>query len=413
MAKKFHTCPYCFFKFEEPELRKSNNGKAVHKYCPNPETRDGSRTCGHYLPVDFMDHDTKTIAIYGGQHAGKSTYIASSVKMLIDNPDVRNYLKLHSSFLQGDDHSEYLINKYWNTMVQEKRFPNYSDKTDLELKKPIVLSIRNISTNQRIYLTFFDTPGEEFNDMENIVEEHPHICNSNAILFFIDPLQFPSMVDLILEDDKANGTFKFRNYQLFDRLRVDKVIKNLYFAIRSTNESQQDNIEEVEEKNTRLWNITFKNEIDSIREKFVNYQQEIGLRKNKPQSDNKVSIPTAFCLSKYDLIAGIGNTNGFMNFEYTDVQEFLGQTPSNGWIAHIDSQIKKNSKQIHDFLQVNEASIYQDINLHFSTYKIMGIAAAIAEDSDYKSIKLEDGKPLTKNLLYPLIWVLNELRFFN
>lgn len=416
-----YTCPYCFYQFKEFDIKKSKGGRAEHKHCPNPEVdENGQPVCNHYLPEDFVDHDSTTIAIYGGVNAGKSTYIASLVKFLIEDNHVRNYLKIHVSFLEGDDHSKNQINKYWSKMVSDQSFPVVSDSEDISLRKPIVLSIKNLANYKQIYLTFFDTSGEEFVKMTNIVDQHPHICNADAILFFMDPLQLESMLSLILEDDKQSRKFRFYRSQEskftpVDSIGSDIVVKNLYSAIRNTQESKlraegktQDTLRGSVDENV-------SNGGQSLRARFNIYIQEVNaLLGNAANGTSifKVHKPTAFCISKYDLLGGLGSAHFFENIHYFDNELFAGDNPSGNWINSILDEIKESSKRIHDYLHENEAVVYQEIDTNFSNYKIMGVAAAIAEESDVDRVKIENRRPVTKNLFHPLIWVLHELKFF-
>lgn len=419
MARKTYTCPYCFFQFENFEIKKSKSGKAEHKHCPNPETdTDGHSLCNHYLPEDFVDHDATTIAIYGGKNAGKSTFIASLVKFLTEDKNVRNYLKIHASYLEEDDHSKKQIERYWKTLVNGQGFPDASDSSDATLKKPIVLSIKNIVNHKQTYLTFFDTPGEEFDKMSTIVDDHPHICNADAILFFIDPLQIESTLSLVLTDDVDNQKNRFYEDEFFepvDAIDSEQVVKNLYSAIRNTWESKLNSTGQNDQKLRKEIDTNVKKGGQMRRIIFNKYIQDINEKLGnvtKSSSAFRVSRPTAFCISKYDLLAGLGGVHYFENIRYTDDEQFLASNPTGNWIVSILEEIKDGSKRIHDFLQENEAVLFQEIDLHFSNYKIIGVAAAIAEDSDISKVKLKNLKPVTKNLLHPLIWVLNELKFF-
>lgn len=414
MAKKKYTCPYCFHQFAKDEMviRTSPNGKIKYRYCPNPDEDINGEICDSYLPADFTDHDSKTIAIYGGTNAGKSTYIASVVKMLIDNHDAIKHLKLHTSFLEEDEHSEELIDEYWERMVLEERFPDFSSATDRRLKKPIVLSIQNILNGKRIYLTFFDTPGIEFDKVKDIAEYHPHIVHANAILFFLDPLQIKSMLSLILENDSMSEKYRFRDYIPVDRIRVEQVVKNLSSAIRTNYESSKvENKSDTTVDNSRYKLVKENIDIQNIIDRYLKgAKSNLGV-KNRKKSFS-INIPTAFCISKYDLLAGTGGVYGFNNLIYSDDQLFVSNTPNNGWINFIKEKIDEESKVMYDFLSENETKLFYEISSHFSRYKMLGVAAALADDKQIEKVKLRYGKPVTKNLLYPLIWVLDELKFF-
>jgi len=414
MARKKYTCPYCFYQFREFDIKTSAKG-IRYNHCPNPGVDENNhQICNRYLPDDFTDHDAKIIAIFGGVAAGKSTYIASAFKMLTESDDVVQHLGLNASYLDEDDHSEEMVNNYWDKMMAGE-FPDGSSTKDMvKFKRPIILSLENSINNRKTYLTFFDTPGREFENKKNIAEEYPYICNADAILFFMDPLQIKSMQDLILDYDIENEEFKFKEYaeNPINRIRVEKVVNNLSSAIRTTfnNYSMSKSTNSIPSSG----NINIPKESPEIERGFniysERYRKKIGRKTNSTKF--KVPIPTAFCISKYDFIAGRGTVYGFNNFIYTDKEFFISESPEDGWISHIINNVEDDSKNVHDFLNENDIRLYKEITSKFSTYKIMGVAAACAEDRNINKVKLIRGEPVTKNLLHPLIWVLNELKFF-
>lgn len=414
MSKKIYTCPFCLTKFDKFRIKEINGTNLL--YCPQ-KNKEGKFTCDHVFTQDFLDHEYRNIAIFGGIDAGKSTFIAALINLLTTNGDIRKHLKIHASFLRGDTHSETLFKRYWKKIVKEGVFPDASSRSDQALKHPIVLSIKNTETRKAIYLTFFDTPGEEFDTVEGILTNHPYICHADAILFFMDPLQIETILELVLESDRGR---RLSDLEITDKLRIEGVVANLYNALLSKLQSEHNkNLGEQEMSPTpKPLNNLLIRENDQLNDILKRFKEKFSKDTKIEVGGKRIAIPIVFCLSKFDLVGGLGRMKGFRNAQYYDHEFFMVNSPvDNSWKNTILESVNDLSTEISDYLREYQPILFEDLQQDFSNFKMIGIASAVAANESFRKVKLINFNnrdiPLSKNLLLPLVWVLEELSFFS
>jgi len=242
------TCPYCFeqFSFSEIEFRCLGKNSAHCAFEPDeklaryeklsvPPMRGrifkadssvwrsirrsvtgapggalrcqcGERTwevcpfCHHDLPTGFAEVKTKTIALIGAKHSGKSNYITVLIHELFsDNVGA----KFDSSIFAWD--------KAWDNEDTSKRYKDNFEqyiyghnvvvpatvsataKTNRPLVYKFDLNRRSsllARKRKRVSLmAFFDTAGEDLDNIDVMSTEAKYIANSDGIVLLLDPLQ--------------------------------------------------------------------------------------------------------------------------------------------------------------------------------------------------------------------------------
>lgn len=176
-------------------------GRALRCVC-GERTWEVCPFCHHDLPTGFAEVKTKTIALIGARHSGKSNYIAVLIHELFsDNVGA----KFDSSIFAWD--------KDWNNEDTNKRYRDnfekyiYGQNTVVpgtvsaltKTNRPLVFKF-DVSRRAALFtpgrkrkrvslMAFFDTAGEDLDNIDVMSTEAKYIANSDGIVLLLDPLQ--------------------------------------------------------------------------------------------------------------------------------------------------------------------------------------------------------------------------------
>lgn len=155
--------------------------------------------CHNELPSQFGQTPSRTIALVGSKEAGKSIYIAVLIHEL-RNRVGRNF---NAALNELDEQT---IQRYKNDFRryiydQHEVIPGtVSARAQISVRYPMVyrLSLGQGRTwwpnGRRITsLVFFDTAGEDLDNIDMMSTETKYLANSDGIIFLLDPLQIPSV----------------------------------------------------------------------------------------------------------------------------------------------------------------------------------------------------------------------------
>lgn len=357
---KKYKCPFCLHEFTKEEAMIVNrNGMSLYK-CPN-KTKDSEDRllCGKTLPLRFFESESKVISLVGGVGVGK-TYFFMALKRILERGAI-NELGITGNMFFGDEESE----NYFNQILFECDNGKIdATKKDAGVeKRALGLEIHIeqkglLKTNRIIYLSFFDNPGEGFNNPIYIAE-NMNLHKSDAVIFLISPEQLENYDDLT--KSHCDG--------LVSPSSIADVINNI------------------------------TNVFQSINSKF-------SLR----SFSRKISVPFAFCISKFDNLKesfSIYLPDDLSDHAFFASHKFKSKLIPNGFTSKengIVVTINSISSKIESIIYARNNNTYlkQRIQANFSNYRYFGV----------ESIRFDNSEPglAPRGIALPLIWVLHNIK---
>jgi GTPase SAR1 family protein len=153
--------------------------------------------CHNELPHEIDRHKGIIISVIGAKNTGKSHFIA----VLIDQ--MRKYVSssFNASFSPiNTDHEKRYKNDFYTPLYSSHRLLN-STVSGSTAQRPLIyaLTISGNSffkrNNTIIYITFFDTAGEDLSDEDTMSSVNKYIGQSSGIIFLLDPMQIQNVRD--------------------------------------------------------------------------------------------------------------------------------------------------------------------------------------------------------------------------
>jgi len=163
--------------------------KTSKRLCPH---------CHNELPRQFGETDSHTIALLGTIESGKSHYIT----VLIHELKKHVAADFNAAFSEMDDQTikrykeDFHKRLYINRVVIKK---TASARTDISVRYPLIyrLSIEKKKQIQASSMVFFDTAGDDLEEMDKMETETKYIARAQGLIFLIDPLQIPQLRDRV------------------------------------------------------------------------------------------------------------------------------------------------------------------------------------------------------------------------
>jgi len=163
--------------------------KTTKRICPR---------CHNDLPGQFDSQDSYNIALIGAKDSGKSHYIA----VLIHELRTRVGQSFNASLSALDEQTIKRYNEDFRRYIYDEGVVipgTLSARAQIKVRYPLVyrFSLERKGLLSRILrlssLVFFDTAGEDLNDMDVLSTEAKYLANSHGLIFLLDPLQIPSV----------------------------------------------------------------------------------------------------------------------------------------------------------------------------------------------------------------------------
>ena len=352
---KKYKCPYCLHEFTKEEAIKVNkNGLTLYK-CPNDAKDSENRPlCGKTLPLRFFESESKVISLVGGVGVGK-TYFFMALKRILERGAI-NELGVTGNMFFGDEESENYFNQILYQFDSGKIDATKKDAGVEKRALGLEIHIERkglFRSNRIIYLSFFDNPGEGFNNA-NYVYEKMNLRQSDAVIFLISPEQLENYDTLTKSNRKG----------IITSSPIADVLNNVINVIQS------------------------------------------GQSQLKRIFGHKIKIPFAFCISKFDNIKesfSINIPDDLLDHDFLANNKFkskLMQEEENGIITRINEV----SNSIEGIVYTKSQNTYlkKRIRSNFSEYRYFGV----------ESIEFEDGEAglAPKGISLPLIWVLHTIK---
>lgn len=253
-------CPYCFDTFErnevmfrcsnesgckkgdDPELRKF--WKDTINECPSfkPKFSIGSLFgtmpdsakcpqcgeksylvicphCHNRIPKQMVKEKGYIISIIGAISSGKTIYITTLINELFHYGHCLGNIGTTASAVahkpENSTQKRY-ERDFFNIIYRKGKCPTQTDIDEPKNKNPLIYELRQPG-NSPINLVFYDTAGENFNDIKNIASNVKFLNHSDAVIFLLDTFSIPYVHD------------KFKSQMGLDdiKLKYDKIINNL------------------------------------------------------------------------------------------------------------------------------------------------------------------------------------------
>ncbi len=172
--------------------------------CGGISTRFVCPHCYNWLPTEMIEKGSEIISVIGGPASGKSNYIVSMIHQLQKNGFRLNLSQILPQPV-GRNKSEYttaLFDKAKETIFKE-HIP--VSKTPVrEFSVPWIFRLESHSSKKAIYLVFYDTAGENFENPDDIKRNAKYLSKSKAVIVLLDTLSIPTVQKILSENNIIN-----------------------------------------------------------------------------------------------------------------------------------------------------------------------------------------------------------------
>jgi hypothetical protein len=326
--------------------------------CKYPSRKRICPHCHNELPTLFHEADSHIISVVGAFQSGKTHYITVLINELLQ----KGYLLDIQTVPQdvGEDRTQVTSKRYLEKykkplFVQNKEL----EKTQVNAKDfyPLIYQIssgqKDFGKKKALYLVFYDTAGENFEDKEELKKLANYVRNSSGIIFLLDTFQIPHI------------------HRELKRLGVD--VPNKIVA----------------EPNTVF---------HSIRQLF----EQFGLLKN---ISSKSDIPLALTFSKIDEVI-----KHKLYGDDFDFQEFMFQKDSVYLRSRLytEAEIDEVSNEMRSLLHSwSEGAFVAAVERTFSHTAYFGVSAL--GSTPEQGLLRQNVTP--HRVMDPLLWILDNLGF--
>lgn len=180
--------------------------------------------CHNWLPTEMIANGSQIISVIGAQSSGKTTYITA----LFD--ELRKYgYKMRLTISPKDESPR---DDYRTTVkIQRLRASLFDDLQQLDKtpagEKPIPLIFELTQSkdinkpskgDKHIYLVFYDTAGESFENQEEILRTATYLQESTAVILLLDPFSIKALRQDIIDAGYNEGDMKSNPAQVVSSL---------------------------------------------------------------------------------------------------------------------------------------------------------------------------------------------------
>jgi ABC-type dipeptide/oligopeptide/nickel transport system ATPase component len=342
-------CPYCFgFVTSRVYRKRSRPGGEV---IVNGVTMSMQKIktyecpgCAAQLPSDFFASRSVSIALVGGTGSGKSSFITIFCELLLHQHSLLSELGISGSIINKDGEDQFIDNRK-RLIRQELALLGTTT-----IQKPIVVRLHSNHHKKITYITLLDSPGEDFTKVERLAALHPNLQYAKGIVFLMNPLDIAELLRLIRKEKPGH---------------IDP---------------DQD--------------VTVQNY------KIVETLHETYLESRRVKPNRKIKTPTAFCLSRADLLEDIANLYLPPDFEpdMTEIEDIL-------------EEMKLVREDMRELLEETDLNLLNIMDKRFKNLGLFPVSPlGKAPSSDGIGQRVEGGVD-PKGVLQPIIWILHETKF--
>lgn len=176
--------------------RKVPTGVDCHQ-CGRRTTKAVCPRCHNGLPTQFLQTGGKSLAVVGAKESGKSHYVGVLVNQLMHSVLGR----FGGSINPADEHTKARYSRDFRSILYEdKRLlpATQSATVDQALHLPMIFRVQiGAKRPKAAQMVFFDTAGEDFDNLSVLEAEARYIARTDATLLLLDPLQIPAVRDML------------------------------------------------------------------------------------------------------------------------------------------------------------------------------------------------------------------------
>lgn len=336
-------------------------GKGVRcDQCNKPTSKQICPCCHNQLPTFFHQSESHVISVIGARNSGKTHYITVLINELVR----RGHLLKIDTIPQdvGENRNEVTSMRYRRNYKR----PLIDQHTELpqtqENAKDLYPLIYQLKSSRKsifdkfkfkkkvLYLTFYDTAGENFRDAQELKKIANYVSNSSGVIFLVDSFQIP-LVNRHLSD----SGMKLPNHET----GYDDVLNQLINLFEGSGE---------------------------IRE-----------------AGSVANIPVAITLSKFDEVL----KHSLLNVTH----DKLNLSSNSSFLNHREfspSEIQEVSDTIRtNLVEWDEEGFANKLDNQFKNLAYFGISAL----GDSPENGRLHGAPVPYRVMDPLIWILHKLNF--
>jgi hypothetical protein len=417
-----HKCPFCLYSFErEMAIQEEVNDDITVYKCPNPREDDfGTKFCGKVLPLNFFDAESTVISIAGSRYVGKTYYLVALLMQLKHN---KSFQRLgFSGKLVGDKKAiDDVLRKI--EVIEKGQDPLKATLPEEKAHEKALIVDLTISTEKstkHVYLSFFDTPGEVYSDIEKMYRNFQCIYKADGLLFLVEPMQIRYLSKDILE---ANLYLKDQNPHdlqevFYNVLQLLKYVQKNKKQPKWLNKvKQEEPIEELSfneqdpnEKTIIVNEIStteqpLKNEEPKYKEVKQSFWQRIFGKNNVPDIiQEKIKCPIAIGITKIDQIKNLMFNEIPFDYEEFESMYLNGDKINMELIKDISDELKG----IVFNEELGELSVKNMLEAELKDYEFFGIKSGDVDKDGRIDTMLNP-----QGILLPLIWLLIKLKLYN
>lgn len=306
--------------------------------------------CHNVIPKEMVKNRGYIISVIGARSSGKTNYITVLIDQLKKYGGKLGNLGILASTV-ADDRRDCTQVRYqtdfYDVLFKRGVLPAQNRINDQRSKVPLIYTVTQKGVKDPLYLVFYDTAGENFNDPRNIEKNARFLNQSDAIIFLLDTFSIP---------------------YVHEKLNINQDIELNY---------------------------------DVVLNNIIDY-----FKRDKKSADVHFKKPMALAFSKIDAILQHAE-----KFEDTSIpgMSIDQNSPylSGGGVSLND--INSVSKALHDVLSQSwsESNFVLNIGNHYKNHRYFGFSALGKEPNADNTIS--GIQPY--RVLDPLVWILNELKY--
>lgn len=191
--------PFGLFSSEPKPSKCDKCGKQSSRFvCPH---------CHNWLPTDMIKDGAEIISIVGAPNSGKTVYFFNLMRQLqIKASSLGISVTVQDEGPDPTKKTSVIYKGMVEKMYENNELPPKTPVIEGERPIPLIFKVSNEKAGKKggksIYIVFYDTPGEAFQDREQMDRMADHVSNSAGILLFIDPYNIKKLTGTLQSASK-------------------------------------------------------------------------------------------------------------------------------------------------------------------------------------------------------------------